>query len=212
MPFRFVVAISAALALWISAACGDVIEVPAQPLYTLEYQWLHLVFTPLDTTRSDTVWIIQNSDTYRVRIRFYRFPLPTPLNECRAFYMRAQTTFLSGDEPTGLSFEIYPQDSGEADLFSFYPNTYWGQLYTYHECPLGIPDVHQVPWPPGDEDYMAWLLNHDCPQTTDLIVGIITWNRDAHLIHSFSLFWDTTGLSSPGPPMPVTFDISPCYP
>ncbi|MBU0507797.1 hypothetical protein KKH27_03025 [bacterium] len=211
MPHRFAVGAASAVALLLAmAASGEVIEVQGEPLYTLEYQWLNQVFTPLDTTQSDTVWASRQGDAYIIRIRFYRFALPTRPNDCEAFHMIARAVFLVGEQPTGLDFQVFPQDSGEAETFSFAPYSYWGLWYTNRECPFAEPFEHRVPYS-GTEGYNAWLLGHDWPGATDLIIGLRTYQRDSHCVQSLILFWDTP-LAVSEPPLLTTFSVSPCYP
>jgi len=183
-------------------------------MYTIEYRWLHLQFTFMDSSQSDTIWSVIRGDTDIIRIRFFRFVLPTPPQDCDAYSFEAGAICLSGQQPTGISFDLFPRDSTAIDTFCYTgPYTYWGSFYTYQECPLGELVLHHVP-PAGTEQYNAWLIAHEFPALGEIIVGLKTLGRNrTHVIDHITLTW-TTGLGGVGggPSRPQSFSVSPCFP
>lgn len=211
MPSRYTQVILPAVALigllLTSPAPAALDTLAGQHLYTIEWQWLHQEFTFLDTVMSDTLWKVRSGDTTIIRTAFYRLDFPAPLSECAGLGIQAWTARLSPAETTGVDVEIFPQD---ADGEFSYPTPYWGAFATWHACPLGVLSPHRS-WPNSDS-YVAWLLNHEQPATTHLIIGVETWNGHVHLLDRVELLWDT-GMDAAKPPAaPTTFELFPCYP
>lgn len=197
--------------LVVPTARGDPQVVVGTRLYGLEYSWENLQFSDVDTVAdSDTIWIHQlGEDSFRVRMLFYQFELPTSVADCDSFGLDAWSYYLGGEELTGLLLQLWPLDSNQA--FFYYPNTFWEQWGTYQPCPGGELCYHSGPLP-GYGAYNAWLLQQGCPYATTFVLGLRTYQDQAHVIDHVQLRW-YSGLGAVGPPaVPGAFTVEPCYP
>jgi hypothetical protein len=222
MPRRFahylLPAIALAALLLTNPGVAALDTLAGQHLYTIEWEWLHQEFTFLDSVASDTLLMARSGDTWTIRTAFYRLDFPTPISDCAGLGIQAWTARLSPAETTGVCMHIFPQDANDEFSYPTSENDVWGggmgTASTYHACPLGELSPHRS-WPNSDA-YVAWLLNHEWPNTTHLIIGVYTWaGGHVHLLDRVELLWDN-GLdaetSPPAQPVPAAIEFLPCYP